>query len=70
MDKVTKILSTLLSWPVVVLILAFVFSKQLKLLFDVMLRRNASVKLPGNIEVSLKELEEHTQPMPLVEEDK
>lgn len=70
MDTVSKILSTLLSWPVVVLILALVFSKQLKRFFDVMLRGKASVKLPGNIEVSLKGLEEQTHPTPLVQEDK
>lgn len=59
METLLKIINTIFSWPTVVLIVILIFSKQLKKILEILLKRQATLKLPGNIELSLKDLQEH-----------
>ncbi len=65
MDNVLKILSAVISWPTVVLVVALVFSRQIKGVLEILTKRRASLKLPGNIELSLEELQDHAPNEPV-----
>ena len=69
MENVIKIINAVISWPTVSLIVILVFSKQLKKLFNALVTKQASLKLPGNIELSLKDLQENYPKDPQKEVD-
>ena len=71
MDFFLKILDSVISWPTVVLVVIIIFFRQIRELLIAIIRKRASLKLPGNIEFSLGELHEHTGSLIMAsEEDK
>lgn len=59
MDDAINIIKSVLSWPTVTLIIILFFNRQLRKLLQALINKRASIKLPGNIELSLDDIHDH-----------